>query len=94
MMVCHLEVGPVHLALETGDSFKADVGLAPAFLFYLADMELDGIVAACIPKLPDPFVDPGGAVIVLLQEVVNGLVVRGKNAFPALAAVVLGRLSP
>jgi len=55
-------------------------------------MEFDGIVSAGIPQLPDPFINPGGAVIVLFQKIVDYLVIGCQNAFLALTFLVLGRL--
>ena len=87
-----MEVGPVHLALETGNRLKTDVSLALEFLLQLTDMDFDGIISAGISQLPDPVVDPGSAVIVLFQEIIDDLVVGRQNTLFALTFLVLGRL--
>ncbi|WP_155315542.1 hypothetical protein [Desulfosarcina alkanivorans] len=77
------------VALEAGDGLETDVSLALEFLLQLTHMDFDGIVLAGIPQLLDPIVNPGGAVIVVFQEIIDDLVVRRQNALPALTFLVL-----
>ncbi len=90
--ISDLKVGPIHLTLEAGNGFEADIGLTLAFVFQLAHMNFDGIVPAGISQLSDPFINPGGSVIVLFQKIVDDLVVGRQNTFLALTFLVLGRL--
>lgn len=72
--------------------FEADVGLALIFLFHLTNVIFYDFISSGISQLLDPFINPGGAVIVLFQEIVDDLVVRDQNALFPLSLLVLGRL--
>jgi len=66
--------------------------LALASPFNFPDLILYGSVFAGIPQLLDPLVDPRGTVVVFFKKVVNDLIVRGEDAFPALGFLVPGCL--
>jgi hypothetical protein len=72
----HLKVGPVHLALQAGNRFETNEGLATVLILDLSNTMLDRIVTAAVAKIFDLVENPGGAVIILLQPILDELQIR------------------
>ena len=87
-----LEVGPVELGLAARLRLEPHVGQAALLLFDGVNVVLHSVVAAGIALVLQACMDPARPIVILLQVIPDGLVVRRQNRFPAPGLAVPGEL--